>query len=62
MDEDFILNQQLTFPVKLIIAFYKYDIIALQLLALIIALIIFFAYSQRYQLRLFDAIERTQHY
>lgn len=47
---------------KVIIAFYKYDIIAAQLLGLVIGLILFFAYSHRYQLEIFEAIERTQHY
>lgn len=62
VDEDYILNEKLAFPVKLIIAFYKYDIIAFQLLALIVLLIIYFAYAHRLQLEQFQAIERTQHY
>jgi hypothetical protein len=44
------------------VAFYKYDIIGLQLVALVIFLIIFFAYSHKFQLSLFESIENVLPY
>ena len=38
---------------KIVIAFYKYDIIAFQLLTLVIVLIAFFALSHRFQFELY---------
>jgi hypothetical protein len=59
VDEDFILNEHLTFSSKILVAFYKYDIVGFQLLALIIVLMIFFSKSHRFQLSLYEAIENV---
>lgn len=62
VDEDFILHEELGLGTKLIIAFYKYDIIAFQLIGMIIILLVFFSLSHKYQLELFEAIELAQPY
>lgn len=49
VDEDYILDAQLTLPVKFIVAFYKYDLIAFQLFAMVVLLLIFFAYCHKFQ-------------
>lgn len=53
VDEDYILNAKLKFSAKVIVAFYKYDIVAFQLITLVIVMIVFFTISQRFQLSLF---------